>query len=59
MRSGSTAPRYRLDARPRVLQNVLWNIEDGEAVLNPVQVAVAAALLSRPDMTIARTAFAE
>ncbi|WP_331770642.1 aminoglycoside phosphotransferase family protein (plasmid) [Embleya sp. NBC_00888] len=31
----------------RVLQNALWDIEDGETALNPAQVAVAEALLGR------------
>ncbi len=32
----------------RVLQNALWDVEDGETALNPAQVAVASALLDRP-----------
>ncbi|MCC8247803.1 aminoglycoside phosphotransferase family protein [Saccharothrix luteola] len=31
----------------RVLQNSLWDVEDGETALNPVQVAIATALLGR------------
>ncbi|MFG1616537.1 aminoglycoside phosphotransferase family protein [Nonomuraea wenchangensis] len=31
----------------RVLQNALWDVEDGKATLEPAQVAIAAALLSR------------
>lgn len=29
----------------RVLQNALWDVEDGETALDPVQVAIATALL--------------
>lgn len=43
----------------RVLQNALWDIEDGEAALNPAQVAIATALLRRPHRTIARTVSAD
>jgi streptomycin 6-kinase len=43
----------------RVLQNALWDIEDGEAALNPAQVAIATALLGRPDSTIACTVSAD
>ena len=32
----------------RVLQNALWDVEDGETALNRVQVAIADALLNRP-----------
>ena len=32
----------------RVLQNSLWDVEDGETALNPVQVAIAHAVLDRP-----------
>lgn len=32
----------------RVLQNALWDIEDGDTTLNPAQVAIATALLQRP-----------
>lgn len=32
----------------RVLQNALWDIEDGETALEPAQVAIATALLGRP-----------
>ncbi|QQQ78860.1 hydroxyurea phosphotransferase [Saccharothrix sp. 6-C] len=32
----------------RVLQNALWDVADGETALNPVQVAIATALLDRP-----------
>ncbi|MEU4443306.1 aminoglycoside phosphotransferase family protein [Actinosynnema sp. NPDC050801] len=31
----------------RVLQNSLWDVQDGETALNPVQVAIATALLDR------------
>lgn len=31
----------------RVLQNSLWDVEDGETALNPVQTAIATALLDR------------
>jgi streptomycin 6-kinase len=31
----------------RVLQNALWEIEDGEATLESAQVAIATALLRR------------
>ncbi|MEU6722249.1 aminoglycoside phosphotransferase family protein [Nonomuraea wenchangensis] len=31
----------------RVLQNALWDVEDGKATLEPAQVAIAAALLGR------------
>lgn len=31
----------------RVLQNALWDIEDGKTSLDPAQVALAAALLRR------------
>ncbi|MGW5161278.1 aminoglycoside phosphotransferase family protein [Nonomuraea wenchangensis] len=31
----------------RVLQNALWDVEDGKATLGPAQVAIAAALLGR------------
>nr|WP_246037543.1 hypothetical protein [Saccharothrix texasensis] len=31
----------------RVLQNALWDVADGETALNPVQVAIATALLDR------------
>ncbi|WP_158850868.1 aminoglycoside phosphotransferase family protein [Saccharothrix deserti] len=33
----------------RVLQNALWDIEDGETALNAVQVAIATVLLHRPE----------
>jgi streptomycin 6-kinase len=32
----------------RVMQNALWDVEDGESRLDPAQVAVATALLERP-----------
>ncbi|WP_443217865.1 aminoglycoside phosphotransferase family protein [Saccharothrix sp. CCNWYY140] len=32
----------------RVLQNALWDVEDGKPALEPVQVAIAAALVSGP-----------
>ncbi|MFY1593163.1 aminoglycoside phosphotransferase family protein [Micromonospora sp. WMMD737] len=32
----------------RVLQNALWDVEDGRATLDPAQVALATALLGRP-----------
>ncbi|MDV9202930.1 aminoglycoside phosphotransferase family protein, partial [Streptomyces sp. Wh19] len=35
----------------RVLQNALWDIEDGRTVLEPAQVAIATALLARPRPT--------
>ncbi|MFB6873053.1 aminoglycoside phosphotransferase family protein [Streptomyces sp. NPDC056323] len=35
----------------RVLQNALWDIEDGERALDPVQVAIADALLTRSRLT--------
>ena len=31
----------------RVLQNALWDVEDGKTGLDPVQVAIAAAVLTR------------
>lgn len=31
----------------RVLQNALWDVEDGKTALEPAQVAIATALLSR------------
>lgn len=31
----------------RVLQNALWDVEDGKATLEPAQVAIATALLRR------------
>jgi streptomycin 6-kinase len=31
----------------RVLQNALWDIEDGDTALDPTQVAIAAALIRR------------
>ncbi|MFG3527162.1 aminoglycoside phosphotransferase family protein [Streptomyces sp. NPDC047917] len=37
----------------RVLQNALWDIEDGRTVLEPAQVAIATALLARPRPTAA------
>lgn len=30
----------------RVLQNALWDVEDGETALDPVQTAIARALLT-------------
>ncbi|MFD5501023.1 aminoglycoside phosphotransferase family protein [Streptomyces sp. NPDC127061] len=35
----------------RVLQNALWDIEDGKTALEPAQVAIATALLARPRPT--------
>jgi streptomycin 6-kinase len=35
----------------RVLQNALWDIEDGETALDPAQVAIATALLHRQAIT--------
>ncbi|MFJ8849749.1 aminoglycoside phosphotransferase family protein [Streptomyces sp. NPDC102437] len=35
----------------RVLQNALWDIEDGERALDPAQTAIADALLARPRPT--------
>lgn len=35
----------------RVLQNALWDIEDGDTTLDPAQVAIATALLQRPRRT--------
>ncbi|WP_405719834.1 aminoglycoside phosphotransferase family protein [Streptomyces sp. NBC_00046] len=35
----------------RVLQNALWDIEDGRAALEPAQIAIATALLARPRPT--------
>ena len=32
----------------RILQNVLWDVEDGEPAINPVQVEIAAALAGDP-----------
>lgn len=35
----------------RVLQNALWDIEDGETALHPAQIAIATALLHRQALT--------
>lgn len=35
----------------RVLQNALWDIEDGETALDPAQIAIATALLHRQTLT--------
>ena len=35
----------------RVLQNALWDIEDGETALNPAQITIARALLHRQALT--------
>jgi streptomycin 6-kinase len=35
----------------RVLQNALWDIEDGETALAPAQIAIATALLHREALT--------
>ncbi|MGW2182218.1 aminoglycoside phosphotransferase family protein [Streptomyces sp. NPDC001732] len=32
----------------RVLQNALWDVEDGETALDPAQIAIATSLLDRP-----------
>jgi streptomycin 6-kinase len=35
----------------RVPQNALWDIEDGQTVLDPAQIAIATALLHRQALT--------
>lgn len=40
--------------RGRILQNALWNIEDGKTALHPNQVAIARALLDRTGGRIIR-----
>jgi streptomycin 6-kinase len=36
----------------RVLQNALWDIEDGETALDPAQIAIGTALLRRQALTL-------
>ena len=35
----------------RVLQNALWDIEDGKTAFDPTQIAIATALMHRPPHT--------